>query len=206
MPDASSGAWAKEPLLSVEYLASLHDLNHQFLDLADAWANDWAGSGIKGLSAAFAAQMIPLSAAQRRAAAACPYALFDLRFQDEAHWRLGFEQVHHRQVAEEAALDRELVGFVRMALFYAWHVAGSAVLAPQLLLGMSAGTAAAFRRVTLKRLSTLAAAEAVHLSVRWGDCSAYWNSLTGAALRPDAAALRRVQLYGLQLAAAARLP
>jgi hypothetical protein len=49
------------------------------------------------------------------------------------------------------------------------------------------------------------ASEAAHLSARWNGCSAYWSALTSAASRSDPAALHRVQLYGLQLAAAARL-
>jgi hypothetical protein len=102
-------------------------------------------------------------------------------------------------------VDDETVNFVRLALFYAWHVASSAGLKAQLLLGMNGTTAAAFRRITVNQLPALVATEAVNLSVRWSGCTAYWSALTAAASRPDPAALRRVQLYGLQLAAAARL-
>jgi hypothetical protein len=48
--------------------------------------------------------------------------------------------------------------------------------------------------------------EAAHLSARWGECTVFWSALTAAAARTEPAALRRVQLHGLQLAAAARLP
>ena len=65
---------------------------------------------------------------------------------------------------------------------------------------------AAFRRITVNQLPALVATEAVHLSARWSGCAAYWSALTAAASRADPTALRRVQLYGLQLAAAARLP
>jgi hypothetical protein len=58
----------------------------------------------------------------------------------------------------------------------------------------------------VNQLPPLVATEAVHLSARWNGCPAYWSALTAAASRADPAALRRVQLYGLQLAAAARLP
>jgi hypothetical protein len=98
------------------------------------------------------------------------------------------------------------VGFVRLALFYAWHVAAGAGLKAQLLLGMNGSTAAAFRLVTVNQLPPLVATEAVHLSARWNGCPAYWSALTTAASRANPEALRRVQLYGLQLAAAARLP
>jgi hypothetical protein len=71
---------------------------------------------------------------------------------------------------------------------------------------MNGGTADEFRRVTVNQLQALVTTEAKHLSARWSGCTTYWNALTAAALRTDLKALRRVQLHGLQLAAAARLP
>jgi hypothetical protein len=206
MQDAFVGCWAQESHLSTERLGSLRALNHRFLDLTAAGANEWLPRGETGLASSLAAQVAPLSAAQRAAAAGCPYALFDLRFPDDAYWRLRLQNSASWHVADEFAVDDATVAFVRLALFYAWHVASSAGLAAQLLLGMSGGTAAEFRRITVNRLPALAVTEAVNLSARWSDCTAYWSALTGAASRTDPKALRRVQLYGLQLAAVARLP
>jgi hypothetical protein len=193
MHDALVGNWGQESHLSAEILGSLRDLNHRFLDLAAA-RPEWV-----------AGRVAPLSAAQRAAAAGCPYALFDLRFQDDGYWRLRLQGGGSLRVAEEAAADDDTMRFVRLALFYAWHVASSAGLKAQLLLGMNDHTAAAFRRITVNQLSALPATEASHLTARWSGCPAYWIALTVAASRADAKALRRVQLYGLQLAAAARL-
>jgi len=146
-----------------------------------------------------------LSAAQRAAAAACPYALFDLRFQDDGHWGRRLRHAGEWRVADESVVD-DTASFVRLALFYAWHVASGAGLKAQLLLGMNDATATAFRGITVNHLPALVVTEAVHLSARWGDCTVFWNALTAAASRTEPAALRRVQLHGLQLAAAARLP
>jgi len=194
MQEAFVGNWSQESHLSAEILDSLRDLNHRFLDLAAARTVDW-----------LAACVAPLSTAQRAAAAGCPYALFDLRFQDDGYWCSRLRTPGSWRVADEFVTDDDTVNFVRLALFYAWHVASSAGLKAQLLLGMHAGTAAAFRRITVNQLPALVATEAVHLSARWNGCTAYWSALTAAASSADAAALRRVQLYGLQLAAAARL-
>jgi hypothetical protein len=194
MQDAFVGSWAQDSHLSAEVLGSLRDLNHRFLDLAAARI-EWVTDGVA-----------PLSAAQRAAAAGCPYALFDLRFEDDGHWQLRLQTSGSWRVADEPAVDDATVRFVRLALFYAWHVASGGGLKAQLLLGMNGATAAAFRRVTVNQLSALAASEARHLSARWSGCTAYWSALTTAASRADPAALRRVQLHGLQLAAAARLP
>jgi hypothetical protein len=206
MQDAFVGSWAQESHLSAERLGSLRALNHRFLDLTAARANEWLPCGEAGPAPRLAAQVAPLSAAQRAAAAGCPYALFDLRFQDDEYWRLRLQNSASWRVADESVVGDDTVGFVRLALFYAWHVACGAGLAAQLLLGMNGSTAAEFRRITVNRLPALALTEAVNLSARWSDCTAYWSALTGAASRTDPAALRRVQLYGLQLAAVARLP
>jgi hypothetical protein len=194
MQEAFVGSWARESHLSAETLGSLRDLNHRFLDLAAA-RTEWV-----------AGQVAPLSAVQRAAAAGCPYALFDLRFQDDGHWRSRLQDLRSWYVADEPEVDDATVSFVRLALFYAWHVASSEGLKAQLLLGMNGSTAAAFRRITVNQLPALVATEAKHLSARWSGCTAYWSALTAAAACADLKALRRVQLHGLQLAAAARLP
>jgi hypothetical protein len=206
MQDAFVGSWAQESHLSTERLGSLRDLNHRFLDLTAARASEWAPCCEGGLASSLAVQLAALSAAQRAAAAGCPYALFDLRFQDDGYWRSRLQNSASWRVADESMVDDDTVGFVRLALFYAWHVASGAGLAAQLLLGMNGSTATEFRRITVNRLPALAVTEAVNLSARWSDCTAYWSALTGAASRTDPKALRRVQLYGLQLAAVARLP
>ena len=193
MQEAIIGSWARESQLSAGILGSLYDLNHRFLDLAAVRAG-WV-----------ATRVAALSAAQRAAAAGCPYALFDLRFQDDGHWRLRLQNLG-RCVADESAVDDDTVSFVRLALFYAWHVAASDGIKAQLLLGMNGITAAAFRRLTVNQLPGLVASEAKHMSPRWSGSAIYWGSLTAAAARTDPKALRRVQLHGLQLAAAARLP
>ena len=108
-------------------------------------------------------------------------------------------------VAEAAAVDADTLEFVRLALFFAWHVASTAKLAAQLLMGMNEGTAAAFQGATIDCLPSLATTEAGYLTARWNTCGTYWTALTGAASRRNPATLRRIQLYGLQLAAASRL-
>jgi hypothetical protein len=211
MQEAFGGGWARQPHFSVETLGALHDLNHRFLDLVGAppgqlLDGNWPAPGRLKLPGEVVAQVAPLSADQRSAAANCPYALFDLRFHDDEHWRARLGKADHWRIADEGPPDGDEVNFVRLALFYAWHVASTANLAAQLLLGMSELTAAAFRGVTLNRLPALVAGEVDTLTARWCGSGAFWGALVRAASRTDAARLRRVQLFGLQLAAAARLP
>jgi hypothetical protein len=196
MQEAFIGNWTHQPHLSEQHLTSVIGLNRRFLDLA----------GKDSLPCAWGTRVAPLTPAQRAAAADCPYALFDLRFQDDAHWRGRLESAGAWRIADEPAVDADTIDFVRLALFYTWHVASTAGLAAHLLLGMHARTADAFRRISVDALPALALSEAVNLAPRWCQCHAYWGALTDAAARPDPAVLRRVQLSGLQLAAAAQLP
>ncbi len=206
MQEAFIGGWDREVHFSVETLGTVHDLNHRFMDLVGAPADGWPPAGRLKLPAEVSAQVAPLCAAQRAAAAHCPYALFDLRFHDGDHWRARLGKADHWRIADEWVPEDDTVNFVRLALFYAWHVASTANLPGQLLLGMSELTAWAFRNMTLNRLPALVAVEVDTLTARWCTNGVFWGALVRAASRTDAMRLRRVQLFGLQLAAAARLP
>ncbi len=196
MQDAYSGNWAQQPHVSTEHLTSIRGLNRRFLELA--------GNGL--LAPGLARRVEALSPAQRAAAADCPYALFDLRFADDAYWRGRLLAIGAWKIADELKVSAEIADFVRLALFYTWHVASGAGLAAHLLLGLHGSTAEAFRGISVDALPPLALAEAANLTARWSGCGSYWSALLNAAARPDPAALRRVQLSGLQLAAAAQLP
>jgi hypothetical protein len=200
MRDALYGSWARRSHFAG--LAPLHDLNHRFLDLVGSRPGAWCLRD----SLRLPGRVTPLTTAQRAAAASCPYALFDLRFHDDDHWRSRLGLAGEWHVADEVAVERDTAEFVRLALFYAWHVAATTRLAAQLILGMNEHTVAAFRGVTLNCLPALVASEAANLTARWSDSDLYWCALLYAASRPDTTRLRRIQLFGLQLAAASRLP
>jgi hypothetical protein len=194
--EAFIGNWTQQSHVSPAHLTSVSGLNSRFLDLA--------GTGL--LAPGLARRLAGLSPAQRTAAANCPYALFDLRFGDDLYWRERLQTMGNWRIADEPKAPADTVDFVQLALFYTWHVASSAGLTAHLLLGMHGNTAEAFRGIGVDALPSLALAEAPNLTARWSGCSSYWSALIGAAARPDPAALRRVQLSGLQLAAAAQLP
>ena len=159
MQDAHTGDWVWESQLPARLLGSLQELNLRFLGLR-------AGPGGE-----FGGQAAPLSPAQRLAVAGCPYALFDLKFQDDGHWCPRLQNAAPWRVADAAMGEPEAVEFVHLALFFAWHVASTAKLAAQLILGMNEATALAFRRITVDRLPQLAASETPNLGARWSDCA-----------------------------------
>jgi hypothetical protein len=193
--------WTRQASFAAHTLAPLRELNHRFLGLVAAHSDS---PGDLKMPAETAAPIAGLSAEARAAAADCPYALFDLRFHDDAHWRMRLADSW--RIADEAAVADDVTAFAHLALFYAWHIASAPKLGAQLWLGMAEPTAAAFRAASLDRLPALAANEAVNLSARWSTSTFYWRALTSAAARGDPRRLRRVQLFGLQLGAARLLP
>jgi hypothetical protein len=193
--------WTRQASFSAHTLASLCELNHRFLNLAAAHSES---PGDLKMPKETAAPIASLSEEARAAAADCPYALFDLRFHDDAHWRARLGESW--RIADEAAVADDVAAFTRLALFYAWHLASTPKSGAQLWLGMADSTAAAFRAASLDRLPALAASEAVNLSARWSTSTFYWRALTSAAARGDPRRLRRAQLFGLQLGAARLLP
>lgn len=205
MQDAEIDLWAHDEQVPTELLRSMRGLNLRFLELmaatslSDGW--DWVQQGTR---AVVLDHIAALSSTQKLAVADCPYALFDLRFHDEAHWHA---RLHTPAgcVAEAAMVNPEAVEFARLAIFFAWHAAHATRFAATLLLGMRPQTVSDFHRADLDRLPGLIAAEAVNLTARWSDCPAYWAALTAAAAESRPARLKRIQLYGLQLATAARL-
>lgn len=190
MQEPIADRWSRDAPITVEIARALRELNLGFLQL-DGFA---------------APRLTALPDARKSAVASCPYALFDLRFHDGTYWQPRLREPERGCVAEMPPTDEATVAFVRLALFYAWHLASTAGLRARLLLGMHERTVAAFAEATVGRLPALAAGESVHLTPRWSHCEAFWLRLADAAERSDRPGLRRVQLYGLQLAAATWLP
>ena len=190
MRDLIVEPWTREAPITGEIGRTLRDLNRAFLDLD--------GIAAPGL--------VALPPARKSAIAECPYALFDLRFHDHEHWRRNLRGAGGCCVAETPAGEQRVVAFVRVVLFYAWHLATTARHEASLLFGIPESTADVFAETSPAQLMSIAAMQTVNLSARWRHCEAYWGSLADAAERADRANLRRVQLSGLQLVAAARLP
>jgi hypothetical protein len=205
MQQTPTGHWTPQPHYTLEALGPLHDLNQRFLDLLAERTENFKGARAAE-SATLACALAALTPAQRAQAARCPYALFDLRFQDAEHWRQRLEGSKAWRIEDAEAPGHERLEFVHVALFYAWHVARTGQLAAQVMLGMQAGTAHALRATPLNSLPALAPRAALELKARFIPRVSFWSSLIRSAARGDAAQLRRVQLFGLQLAAAAHLP
>ncbi len=174
-------------------LGSLRELNLRFLEL------DWT-------RAAFGGRIAALTRTQRADMADCPYALFDLRLGDYEYWQLRLQDAHAWRVADRAPVGADHAEFMGLALFFAWYSATAAKLSAKLALCMHERTAAAFSRITVNRIPDLVVPESAVLSARWSYCAPFWSALALFAASGDEQRLRRVQLSGIQLAAATQLP
>jgi hypothetical protein len=174
-------------------LESLRELNLRFLEL------DWT-------RAAFGGRIAALTRTQRAVMADCPYALFDLRLADYEYWQLRLQDASPWHVADCAPIGADHAEFMGLALFFAWYSASAAKLSAKLALCMHERTAAALGAVTVNRIPDLVATESAALSARWSHCVPFWSALALSAASGDAQRLKRVQLSGIQLAAATHLP
>jgi hypothetical protein len=205
MQDAIMPSAGREALLSAPLLRSLGDLNRRFLALAGANSGWQGGDWALRVPLDVSQRIASLPEDRRAALSTCPYALFDLRFADEAHW-LGLLQSSARwRVRDVSPQEAGAAEFVQLAVFYSWHLAASAPSAAPLVLGMTDRTVRALSGVTLDGLPALIESQRQHLSVRWADCKSFWCAVTSAARLPASMNLQRAQLFGLQVAAAARL-
>ena len=184
-------------VLDAAVLDALTETNSVFLTLvASHHARDPGGAPF-GLVAELAADVAGLDAGARRGAAACPYTLFNLRFDDLGFWQ-GI--VANRTRAGSGSISDEAT-FARTAVFLAWHLVRSNPLQASLVLGMGRPVQAVWRSLPLSALDAAATAALPHLQARWADKAAFWSKLLGTTAGPAARA-DAARLLGLQLLAA----
>jgi hypothetical protein len=137
-------------------------------------------------------------------AAACPFALFELRLP----WVIESAIVGESQrstsagVADRAGAptdSREQL-FVQQALFFAWHLAHTSPLTGRLALGCPAAMQSVLRALSPSRFSDCCASADV-LRPRWPDHERFWFALFDAAETASDAQLRRAHCLGIQLLA-----
>jgi len=205
MRDAGVISANPERLLTAQLLRSLGELNRRFLELAGAAPSRATGEWMLRVPPDLSQRIAALTQDRRAALSACPYALFDIRFCDEAHWHSSLQSGTRWCVNDVAPQDAGIAEFTQLALFYAWHLAASSPQSAPLILGMNERTVRAFAGITLDKLPGLIDAQRHHVSLRWANCKSYWHLVTSAASVPESRNLRRAQLFGLQVAAATRL-
>jgi hypothetical protein len=195
---AEGDGYLTHAVLDANALVSLREANADFLALVARRHAARPGAGIFGLTAATVAGIAALDAVGRRAAASCPYTLFNLRFEDGAFW-------------SGVALDPSLAGsgcvsdeatLARTAVFLAWHLAQRSALTAAVVLGVTPPVLQAWRSLPLSAVDRAATVALPHLAARWGDHPLFWPKLLEAGAPADRGRADSVRLLGLQLLAA----
>jgi hypothetical protein len=195
--DATDGeGYLARAVLDRTTLDSIRESNLAFLALVAARHSGEPPAGAYGLGRAAVRQIALLDAAARDSAARCPYTLFNVRFEDEAFW----QAVAREPRRPGAASSGEEATFARTAVFLAWHLVQHSGLTASVVLGMTAGVQAAWRRLPLAALDHAASVALPYLSARWGNHPSYWPRLL-KAVPADRARADAVRLLGLQLLA-----
>jgi hypothetical protein len=191
------GGYLTHAVLDPGTLETIREVNTDFLTLvARRRAAGMSGAAF-GLGAAAAAGIAALDAAGLRAAASCPYTLFNLRFGDAAFWS---EVAGSPGRAGSGSLGEDAT-FARTAIFMAWHLVQSSELTPALVLGMTPAVQQAWRTLPLSAIDRAATAALPQLVARWAE-HAFWPKLVEAPGMQDRARRHWVRLLGLQLLAA----
>jgi hypothetical protein len=140
----------------------------------------------------------------RQRLARCPYLLLDAEFDCAARWQPATltSGVRDGTLAGGYFHSAAGVAVVRRSLMLAWHLARSNRLTARVLLGMNAECAEGIAGSALKHLEGLAELRPAWIVPRWEAQPLIWRQMIQAAIGGSDAALRRVQLRGLQLMAA----
>lgn len=197
--DAADGdGYRAQAVLDPGALDAIRETNAGFLALVAQRRPARTAAGVYGLTGETATAVGALDAVGRRAAASCPYTLFNLRFDDAEFWAAVAQQPG---AAGAASLTDEAT-FARTAVFLAWHLAQNSALTAALVLGMTPPVQRAWRRLPLSALDRAATVALPHLTARWGDHPRFWPKLLEAAAPVDRTRADSVRLLGLQLLAA----
>jgi len=192
------GAYLAEAVLDPGTLESIREANLAFLELVAGQIRRRPGSPAYGLGPRTAGALARLDALGLRAAASCPYTLFDLRFDDAAFWA----GVARAARAPGPGLLGDEATFSRTAVFLAWHLARSSELKAALVLGMSAPAHRSWLELPLAVLDHAGSLALPALGARWGGHPRFWPRLLEAVSPVDAVRAGSVRQLGLQLLAA----
>lgn len=198
-------AWERPFWLRPAMLASLAELNEQYLDLIAVQAMTSAASCAHPLLRELRPLLLVLDPGGRRRAASCPYSLVDAGFADPQRWlwARGYRVSDAECMPVEHYLPvPQAISLARLFFTYAWHLARSHGSAARMLLGMASHTAEVLATYTLRQMTELAEVHPHWMQPRWPAHTRMWHELLGAAMKGESPLLEQARMRGVQLLAA----
>jgi len=197
-------AWLAGDVLNAALRVSLRDLNARFLDCLRRMPEEELE--LLGFVPAVARLLRATNAHSTRVIAACPYALFDAAFRRHEYWHAMCAGAGTLAASEEdaglpAEHQQEYLTLTEMALFFAWHLATTNLLATRLVLGMSTATAELIRSSTLPAITGVVRIRPRLLRPRWPERTLFWRRLLAITPQSSFEEATVAQLTGIQLMA-----
>jgi hypothetical protein len=212
--DAVHTPGRRSPVLHATLLARTHELNRDYVELLLAEPGsprllDTAHALPQKVCDALAC----VAPAWRAQIAACPFALYSLRFDDQQFWNAALDdfgaELPFGHVPE--SLERRYGAgsakplsstFCELALFFAWHTAMTNPVAARVLFAMPDLLAERLPRVPLWQMRRIALDYPGLLVPRWPNNPGFWPDLVTFAAACDTHRLETARLLGSQLIAA----
>lgn len=124
----------------------------------------------------------------RRRLAAFPFVIVDMRFTDEAWWRMSSQAASHSSPASSSMP----AGYEHLALeglMFAWQVSRENRHVARMVFGMIPSVADHIATLTMQQIRMTAAHRMLALRVRWDDRPQFWRELLIAVVDGDEPAL-----------------
>ena len=182
-------------------LTSIHEVNERCLELL---AHAARSELIPPFSLVFPLRdlFLEMTPELRKRAAARAFLLLDFEFRNIPWW-MAVRQFPEKQFRGTAWRNpfprRSAIPLTRATLMLAWQMIRADAGAARVILGVADEVADIIGALQLTELDRIAVRRHRHLEPRWADRPAVWHSLLSAALAPEAAAMQRIDAYGLQL-------
>jgi len=200
----------RAPVLNPTLLARVHELNADYLELLLVEPTSVLRlSTVEALPQKVCDALACVAPPWRAQIAACPFALYSLRFDDQQFWHTALDDFGADSSSESvqsrygAASVRPLSSaFCEMAAFFAWHTAIANPVAARVLFAMPDPLAERLLHTPLWQVRRIAMDYPGLLMPRWPTNPGFWPDLVRFAAACDTHRLETARLLGSQLIAA----
>jgi hypothetical protein len=175
-----------------------HELNSRCIDLLCRFATSPFVEAAPVMLKANRNLWCQLNTDARWRLAAFPFVIVDVRFRDEAWWRVQ-AKVQDHVVAEPAARNEFLresrESLLLETLMFAWQVAREDPRVAQILFAMTQPVASLISSLAMQEIRTVAIEQSNFLRIRWDENSQLWRDLLVAVATDDETALEELRLH-----------
>lgn len=212
--DVAHTPGSRAPVLNSTLLARVHELNADYLELLLLEpANPPHSSSVEALPQKVCDALACVAPAWREQIAACPFALYSLRFDDQQFWHTALDDfgAHSRPESAHESVESRYgavsarplsSAFCEMAAFFAWHTATTNPVAARVLFAMPDSLAERLLHTPLWQVRRIAMDYPGLLVPRWPTNPGFWPDLVQFAAACDTHRLETARLLGSQLIAA----